>query len=167
MAVLLLLFTALMAQAVLPLGFTPVPNTFALMGVYLTGAFLDKKWALFCQVCYVGLGLAGLPVFPGSVSGLHVISGPTGGYLLAYPLMAVLIAYGLERWGRGIFRLTLFMVLAQIFGYLIGGVQLLLITKAPLDAAWQMGVAPFLLPDFIQALASAVIAAVVDRVSRR
>ncbi len=84
--------TAVFAQIMIPLPFTPVPFSMSVFAVYLTGALLPAGWAAGAQAAYLLLGAAGLPVFGGFSGGLGVLAGPTGGYLLVYPLMAAAVA---------------------------------------------------------------------------
>ena len=86
--------TAISAQIIIPLPFTPVPVSLSILAVYITGILLKPKYAVFTQIIYILLGLfAGAPVFGGFRGGFSVLAGPTGGYLITYPIMAFIIAY--------------------------------------------------------------------------
>jgi biotin transport system substrate-specific component len=74
--------TAVGAHIVIPIA--PVPITMQTLFVLLAGASIGSGWGSLSQVLYVGLGVAGLPMFAGGVSGASVLSGPTGGYLIAF-----------------------------------------------------------------------------------
>lgn len=89
--------TAVFAQIVIPLPFTPLPISFGLVAVYLTGIFLPPKCAIAVQVIYLIMGGIGLPVFGGFQGGLGRLFGPTGGCLFAYPFMAAVISAALNR----------------------------------------------------------------------
>ncbi len=85
------LLTAIAAQISIPTK--PVPFTFQTMIVLLSGAFLGAKNGLYSQVLYLALGTIGLPVFAPSSDlsiGFMQLFGPTGGYLLTFPLAALL-----------------------------------------------------------------------------
>ncbi len=82
--------TAVLSQLSVPIG--PVPISCSLIAVYLTGLLLPVKFALVSQLVYLLLGTVGVPVFAGFQAGAARLAGPTGGYLLVYPIMAVLIA---------------------------------------------------------------------------
>lgn len=155
--------TAVAAQLIVPLGFTPVPFSLALVAIFLTGAVLDKKTAFISQVVYVLLGTVGAPVFAGFTGGMHKIAGPTGGYIIAYPLMAVLIAFILEKWGRGFWKYCVAMLVALFVCYTLGTIQLLLITKADLLAGLSMAVIPFVPFDLVKIVLSASMAAALQR----
>ena len=70
---------AVCSQIAIPLP-GRVPLTLSLVGVYLTGIFLEPGWALASQCVYLALGLCGLPVYAGFSSGAGVLFGLTGGY---------------------------------------------------------------------------------------
>ncbi|MCP9620105.1 biotin transporter BioY [Nocardia otitidiscaviarum] len=99
------LFTAIMVV----LGFFPLiqlPGAFApftsqTLGVILAGSILGAKRGTLAMLLFVVLVLVGLPVLPGGRGGLSVILGPTGGFVLAYPIGALVIGLLTERlWRR-------------------------------------------------------------------
>src|SRR5687767_6187464 len=80
---------ALSAQFALPMPGTPVPLTLQPLVVVLAGLLLGPVDAAAAMVLYLVAGAAGLPVFaPMGAPGLARLLGPTGGYLLAYPVAA-------------------------------------------------------------------------------
>lgn len=82
------LLTAI-SQLSLPMP-TGVPITIQAFGVALCGAVLGWKRGALATLVYILLGAVGLPVFANFQGGLRVITGFTGGYILAWPLMAIL-----------------------------------------------------------------------------
>ena len=83
------LFVALCARIVLPLPFTPVPLTLQNFGVLLVGLALGSRRGFAALALYLAEGLVGMPVFsPTGPGGLAQLLGPTGGFLLSYPLVA-------------------------------------------------------------------------------
>ncbi|MBH1940995.1 biotin transporter BioY [Mobilitalea sibirica] len=83
------MFTAIivvLAQITIPT--TPVPFTLSLLAIFLTGALLSPRLALLSVAAYILLGIFGLPVFANSRGGVSVLFDKTGGYIMAYPLMA-------------------------------------------------------------------------------
>src|SRR2546426_593522 len=75
------------AQLSVPLPGTPVPLTLQPLAVLVVGGLLGAPLGAASLLLYLALGAAGLPVFtPFGVPGLGRLLGPTGGYLLAYPL---------------------------------------------------------------------------------
>src|SRR5260221_2755905 len=113
------ILTAIAAQISLPLPFTPVPFTFQPMVVLVGATALGARLGAASQVLYLALGLAGFPVFAASpvlAQGAARLLGPTGGYLMAYPLAAFVAgAFG----ERGFDRRYVTAVLSVIFGLAI------------------------------------------------
>lgn len=143
--------TAASAQFTLPLPFTAVPITFAPMAVLLLAAALGSRLGALTQVLYVALGAAGAAVFAPSVTlppGLLRLAGPTGGYLLAYPLAAFVTGWLAERgWDRRYLSSAAAMLAGLVVIYL-GGVSWLAIAYTHSVAlAITAGVAQFVLLD--------------------
>src|SRR5215469_16303907 len=81
------LFVALCARITLPLPFTPVPLTLQNFGVLLVGLLLGSKRGFAALALYLLEGASGMPVFSiAGVGGVAQLFGPTGGYLMMYPL---------------------------------------------------------------------------------
>lgn len=156
--------TAAAAQVSVPLGFTPVPLTLQDMVVLLGGAALGPRLGFAAQVTYLAAGIAGLPVFAASAvlpPGPLRLLGPTGGYLMAYPIAAFLTGYLAERaFDRRYVTSVLAMAagLAVIFAF---GVTWLALFARPAGlgfaAALQAGFYPFLLGDLVKIFAGAAI----------
>lgn len=79
-------FAALIAALSLVPGFAfgPVPITLQTFGVALAALCLGPWRGLAAVALYVGLGVAGLPIFAGGAAGVAVILGPTGGYVVSF-----------------------------------------------------------------------------------
>ena len=91
------LLTALAAQIVIPLPFTPVPITGQTFVVLLAGAGLGATAGAASQGLYVLLGAVGLPFYAGGASGWTVARGATGGYLIGF-IVAAWIVGALAGW---------------------------------------------------------------------
>jgi len=92
------ILTALSAQVAIPSK--PVPFTLQTMLVLLSGAILGSREGAYSQFLYLMMGLIGLPVFaqiPDAPLGLSRIIGPTGGYLLAFPVAAFIVGFLIEK----------------------------------------------------------------------
>lgn len=85
--------TCIFGPISITIPFSPVPVSLGLFGILLTTVLLGAKLGTLSCTLYILLGLAGLPVFSGFTSGIGVLLGPTGGYLLGYP--AVTASYSL------------------------------------------------------------------------
>jgi len=108
------IFVALCARVTLPLPFTPVPLTMQNFGVLLVGLMLGRRRGFAALTLYLAEGLAGMPVFnPTGPGGLAQLLGPTGGYLFAYPFVAALAGWIMERGSGTFFRAATAGVLAE------------------------------------------------------
>ncbi len=83
--------TGAVAWFKIPLPFTPVPITLQTLMVLLSGAMLGAYYGALAMIIYLIMGSIGFPVFAGGSSGFGAILGPTGGYLLSYPVAAFVI----------------------------------------------------------------------------
>lgn len=94
------LFAALVgafAYVSFPYPLSVAPVTLQVLGVFLAGLFLGPLWGGAAMVLYLFAGAVGAPVFAGGGAGIGILTGPTGGYLLSYPLAAAVcgaIAHG-------------------------------------------------------------------------
>ena len=97
LATLFAALTALGAQIAVRLPFSPVPVTLQVLMVIGCGLILGSRRGLTSQLTYLAAGVLGLPVFAGGTGGPAVILGPTGGYLLAFPVAAFAAGWLSER----------------------------------------------------------------------
>jgi biotin transport system substrate-specific component len=89
-------FAALMgafAYVAIPYPLSPSPLTLQVLGVFLAGLLLGPTWGAAAMVLYLTAGAVGAPVFAQGTAGLGELLGPTGGYLLSYPLAAAAVGY--------------------------------------------------------------------------
>ena len=119
------LFTAvisIMAQIVIPMPFG-VPFTMQTFAITLAGIILGSKNGAIASIIYVMLGAIGLPVFANFTGGWQSIVGPTGGFLLSFPIMASIIGLGTElrnKWkGFSIIAVTIGTLLNLVCGTLM------------------------------------------------
>jgi biotin transport system substrate-specific component len=158
--------TAAAAQVSLPLPFTPVPFTLQPVVVLVGAAALGARLAASAQLLYLLLGVAGAPVFafaPDLPQGLLRLLGPSGGYLMAYPL-AAFVTGALAQ--RGLDRRFLTSLVAMAAGLCLvfaGGV-LWLAKDLGLSSALAVGFAPFVIVDAIKIVAAATVMPVAWRV---
>lgn len=142
--------TALSAKLALPVPGTAVPFTFQTVAVLLAGVLLGARLGAASQLLYLGAGLAGLPVFAAGV-----VLGPTGGYLIAFPLAAYLTGVVA---GRSAWRLLSGMLLGLATIY-AGGIAWLALLFNGTDA-FSLGVLPFLGADLVKVVLALAVALV-------
>lgn len=143
--------TAVFAQIIVPLPFTPVPVSMGVFAVYLTGAVLPVGAAVTAQIVYLLLGAVGLPVFGGFSGGFGVLAGPTGGYLFMYPVMAFLIAWVARRAGKKTVPvLAAGMLCALAVCYLGGSLWFCLVGRVAWVKSLTLTVLPFVPMDLVK-----------------
>lgn len=137
------------AQLAVPLPGTVVPLTFQVPALLIVGGLLGPGLGAASAVLYLGLGISGVPVFaPMPAAPFHVF-GPTGGYLLAFPVAATVTGLG-ARSGRLVPLIAgLLGALAVIYA---GGVAQLTALGGDLSVALAVGVAPFVIGDVLKVL---------------
>jgi biotin transport system substrate-specific component len=112
---------ALLAQAQVPLPFSPVPVTGQTLAVLLVGASLGARLGAASVALYIAEGVAGLPVFAGGTAGLARLSGPTGGYLVGFIAAAFVVGLLAERgWDRRIWTAAIAMFVGEVAIYVVG-----------------------------------------------
>jgi len=152
---------AIAAQIAVPLPGTPVPMTLQPLAVLLVGGWLGAGLGAGSLAFYLLLGAVGLPVFtPYGLPGIARLLGPTGGYLLAYPVAAFAVGrvVGATDPGRtpGVARLSLAVFTGLVLIHLGGLAQLLILTGSA-TGALRLGTLPFLIGDLAK-VAIAVLA---------
>lgn len=142
---LMAVFSGLVAASAyvrIPLPFTPVPITGQTFAVLFTGAILGGRRAALALLLYLVEGAMGLPVFAGGLAGIAHLLGPTGGYLLSYPLAAGCVGLLAERgWDRTLPRAVLAMTVGNSILFLTGVLWL-----SPFVGGVATGIAKGLLP---------------------
>jgi biotin transport system substrate-specific component len=157
------LFVALCARVTLPLPFTPVPLTLQNFGVLLVGLTLGARAGFAALVLYLLEGAAGLPVFnPAGPGGIAQLLGPTGGYLMAYPLVAGLAGLVIDLGKRTFARAALSGLLAEILLFASGIGWLAVLTHSFSQAA-RFGLYWFLSAEIMKVMFAAALAVRIRR----
>ncbi|MFH0992591.1 MAG: biotin transporter BioY [bacterium] len=161
---LFVLLTAVGAQLEIPLQ--PVPMTFQTLVVLLAGVVLGPRYGFLSMVLYLAVGLIGVPVFAHAGFGPARLLGPTGGYLLSFPIAAYIIGtfFSLplyrslySAFARYAFAVV-FMVAGMIIIFSAGVVQLNLVYFHDWSKSFQAGFFVFSVWDGLKIVAAATIA---------
>ncbi len=134
----------------------PVPITLQTLFVLLAGALAGPGRGSASQGVYVAAGLFGVPLFAGAVTGLAVVTGPTGGYLAGFVITPLIVGWLLRR--RLGFGWSLFVfALGSIVTLTLGVAHLAVFFTHDLRAAVRWGLVPFLVGDAAKSFAAASI----------
>jgi biotin transport system substrate-specific component len=150
---------ALCARITIPLLFTPVPLTVQNFGVLLVGLLLGSRRGFAALALYLAEGAMGMPVFsPMGPGGIAQLLGPTGGFLLAYPLVAWLAGYVMEHGRKSFARAAMGGLLSEVVLF-AGGLTWLAVLTHSVAQAIRWGLYWFLFAEIIKVLMAAGIAA--------
>ena len=159
-------FIAVCAHISVPLPFTPVPLTMQDLAVLLVGLVLGPMDGFAAVALYLAEGAAGLPVFnPQNMGGAAHLFGPTGGYLMAYPLVAAIAGWGARsiKLGSAFARALVGCLLASIVLFGFGATWLAQYTHTGAAATFRMAVLPFIPGNMFKVTAASGIFAALGR----
>jgi biotin transport system substrate-specific component len=152
------LFVALCAHIAIPLPGTPVPLTVQNLAVLLVGLLLGSRRGFAALALYLAEGAIGMPVFsPTGPGGIAQLVGPTGGFLLAYPLVAWLAGFIGERGRKSFARAAVGGFLADVLLF-IGGLSWLAFLTHSVALAFRLGLYWFVFAEVIKVMMAAGIA---------
>lgn len=161
---------AICSHIAVPLFYTPVPLTLQPFAVLLLGLLLAPRMAVATLIAYLAEGAMGLPVFaPSALIGIAHLIGPTGGYLLSYPMATAVVAL---LWKRGSADKGFYAALwAAAAGNLLilscGAAWMTLWLHSSARVVLVESVLPFLPGDVLKVMAAAALAAGWMRLRRR
>lgn len=143
---------------------TTIPFTMQTFAVCLIAALYGARCGFWTVLCYICLGLIGLPVFAGFRSGFAVLLGPTGGYITGFLFTAWITGAGAERFGRRMPELFLFMAAGLLVCYAFGTAWFMIVYAGKtgpirLGTALAWCVLPYLLPDGVKITLAGVLTA--------
>jgi biotin transport system substrate-specific component len=152
------LFIYLSARVVIPIAGNPVPITGQTFGVLLVGGALGFRRGLASVLLYVLLGVIGLPFFAEGKSGLAIVFGASGGYLIGFIVAGALVGRLAELgWDRHIAGAVGAMAVGNALIYIVGVPWLAIVTGADAAKAISLGLVPFLVGDILKLVLAAVV----------
>ena len=147
------------AHVAIPLPFTPVPLTLQPLAVIAVGLTLGPIMGFFTMLGYLAEAAVGLPVLsPAGPGGFAQILGPSGGFLMSYPLVAAIIGGLTRNLSARLSRFTSaviagFCAIAVLFAF--GAAWFANYTHHSLYATWIGAVAPFLPGEIVKIFVAA------------
>lgn len=149
----------------IPIG--PVPFTLQTAVIILMALLLTPGQAAACCGVYLLMGAVGLPVFSGMTGGFGKILGPTGGFLVSYPIavaFASLMRRVLER--RGVRQVVCDAVAAGciiVIADILGWLWFMVLTQSDPLTAFLVADAPFIAVDCAKAVFAIAVAVAVRK----
>jgi biotin transport system substrate-specific component len=162
------LFIALCAHIAIPLVFTPVPITMQPFAVLVIGLLLSPELAMASTAAYLIEGALGLPVFtPHGPGGMVQLFGPTGGYLLSYPVVAPLTSALWQRAKRSYLSAFAITAATSLVTLAMGATWLAVVTHASIRILLTQAILPFLPGDALKVAAAAAVGVAATRFRRK
>jgi biotin transport system substrate-specific component len=134
----------------------PVPYTLQTLMVLLSGAFLGPRNGMLSQLAYIAAGILGAPVFAGGAAGIVRILGPSGGYILSFPIAAALVGYLVSR-RHSLMQVALSMAAGLAVVFALGAIHLFAFYTHSIVAAFEAGVLIFSWWDLLKLSAASMI----------
>ena len=148
----------------MPMG---VPITMQSFAIILAAVVLGPKLGALSVLIYLALGAVGLPILAGFTGGIDRFVGPTGGFLISFPLLAFVVGLGARRRSAGRWVYPAALVGGIVLNYAVGCAMFCLLMHVPVSAALTACVLPFIPGDAVKALlASAIGFAIEKRIPR-
>lgn len=146
----------ILGPASLPIG--PVPISLTNLALYFMVYIVGTRTSFFAYLLYMLLGLVGMPVFSGYTGGPQKLFGPTGGYIIGFLPMVLIMGTFISRYGKNRPVCVAVMEAATWIPYLLGTGWLAFSTGMSFRAALGAGVLPFIVLDLMKMCAAAVVA---------
>lgn len=140
-----------------------VPITLANMILYLTVYLLGGFYATICCAVYLLLGIVGLPVFSNYGSGIAKVVGPTGGYLLGYLFVTVIMGGIMYLGKKKLWSAIVGMVVGLTVLYIFGTAWFMIAYKTTLKYTLTVCVYPFLPMDAVKIAVVAIVGPLVKK----
>lgn len=145
----------------LPIG--PVPISLTNLALYFIIYLVGTRRSAIAYALYMLIGLVGLPVFSGYTGGPQKLLGPTGGYIIGFLPMIIVIGLVVEKHKNNRILCILVMEAATWIPYLLGTAWLAHAAGMTFRAALGVGVLPFVLLDLVKICAAAILAPMIER----
>jgi biotin transport system substrate-specific component len=157
------LFLVLCSKISVPVW--PVPVTLQTFGVAALAAAFGWRVGLATVALYIAEGLAGLPVFAGAVAGPAYLFGPTGGFIVSWLVVAVIVGRAADMGlSRRLLPLFAVMLAADAVSFAFGYTWLVVVLAgmkgvspaAVMGAAFDGAIKPFIIWDILKMAFAAI-----------
>ncbi len=148
-----------------------VPMTLQTLIIPLAGIVLGKKRGTYATLLYLLIGAIGIPVFAGFSSGLGVLLGMTGGFLISFPVLSFTAGLGdelavklsskkSETKNLTVYYIVLVasLIIGATINYVFGTIWFMVVTKSDFLYSFAACVVPFIGTAIIKVILTAIIA---------
>ena len=149
--------TCVLGPLSIPLPFSPVPISFTNFAIFLAIFVLGMKNGTISFIIYLLLGAVGVPVFSSFRGGLQVLAGPTGGYLIGFIFLALIMGFALDHFDRKLVPTIIGMIIGMVVCYAFGTVWLAKLLSLSFKEGLMMGVIPYLPGDAAKIIIAAIV----------
>lgn len=149
--------TCVLGPLSIPLPFSPVPISLTNFAIFLAIFVLGMKSGTSSFIIYLLLGAVGVPVFSSFRGGFQVLAGPTGGYLIGFIFLALIMGFALDHFDRKLVPTIIGMIIGMAICYAFGTVWLAKLLSLSFKEGLMMGVIPYLPGDAAKIIIAAIV----------
>ena len=149
--------TCVLGPLSIPLPFSPVPISLPNFAIFLAIFVLGMKSGTISFIIYLLLGAVCVPVFSSFRGGLQVLAGPTGGYLIGFIFLALIMGFALDHFDRKLVPTIIGMIIGMAVCYAFGTVWLAKLLSLSFKEGLMMGVIPYLPGDAAKIIIAAIV----------
>lgn len=149
--------TCVLGPLSIPLPFSPVPISLTNFAIFLAIFVLGMKSGTISFIIYLLLGAVGVPVFSSFRGGFQVLAGPTGGYLIGFIFLALIMGFALDHFDRKLVPTIIGMIIGMAVCYAFGTVWLAKLLSLSFKEGLMMGVIPYLPGDTAKIIIAAIV----------
>ena len=149
--------TCVLGPLSIPLPFSPVPISLTNFAIFLAIFVLGMKSGTISFIIYLMLGAVGFPVFSSFRGGFQVLAGPTGGYLIGFIFLALIMGFALDHFDRKLVPTIIGMIIGMAVCYAFGTVWLAKLLSLSFKEGLMMGVIPYLPGDAAKIIIAAIV----------
>ena len=149
--------TCVLGPLSIPLPFSPVPISLTNFAIFLAIFVLGMKNGTISFIIYLLLGAVGVPVFSSFRGGFQVLAGPTGGYLIGFIFLALIMGFALDHFDRKLVPTIIGMIIGKAVCYTFGTVWLAKLLSLSFIEGLMMCVIPYLPGDAAKIIIAAIV----------
>ena len=149
--------TCVLGPLSIPLPFSPVPISLTNFAIFLAIFVLGMKNGTISFIIYLLLGAVGVPVFSSFRGGFQVLAGPTGGYLIGFIFLALIMGFALDHFDRKLVPTIIGMIIGMVVCYAFGTVWIAKLLSLSFKEGLMMGVIPYLPGDAAKIIIAAIV----------